>query len=234
MGSLTLSLGSLTLILVSDRATPADRRGHGRRGGRGLLVPAQCRCRPACPRRHAVRVCGELGPFVNSDVSADGCHCRQRRHRRRPLSRGAGVVRPAAWRPCHRGELGVRRLRRRLRLERRGSGDHRAPRCAGNAQEGVRQGPCDRRRRLRRHARCADPAEHLVRHLRHLCRGLDRQAADGRHHPGHPDGDRLFADDRPALLVEPVARPARRRTATGRRSGANAGRRSSTSGRSSC
>ena len=56
-----------------------------------------------------------------------------------------------------------------------------AARHPGNAEAQIRQGPRDRRLRQRRHARCADPAEHPVRDLRHFRRGLDRQAAARRH-----------------------------------------------------
>ena len=105
-----------------------------------------------------------------------------------------------------RDQLGLCGLRRRIRFEhrrRRGDG---ASRRAGNAQEQIRQGARDRRLRLRRHARCADPALDPVRDLWRVRGSLDRQAAAGRHPAGSADRRRLHDHDRGALLAESRAR----------------------------
>ena len=120
------------------------------------------------------------------------------------------LVRRLARRPCGRDQLGLRRLRRGVRIEHRRRRRDGAPRRAGNAQEQIRQGARDRRLRLRRHARRADPALDPVRDLRRVRRSLDRQAA-ARRHPSRPaDRRRLHDHDRRALLAQSEARPAGR------------------------
>ena len=217
-----------------DRASGADRRRHGRRRLSRALVSAQLQCRAQRAARYPVRVRRQLGSVGDPDVSVDGRDRVQFRHRRRPVPRGLCLVRPIARRACGRDQLGLRRLRRGVRIEhRRGRGDG-AARGAGNAQEQIRQGARDRRLRLGRHARCADPALDPVRDLWRVRRSLDREIAARRHPSGAAHRRRLHDHDRRALLAQSEARPAGRSSRAATRCGRSAGRRCATSGRSWC
>ena len=110
-----------------------------------------------------------------------GAIAEQFRHRHGALSHRACLAQWLARRACGRDQLGLRRVRRSLRIEHRGRRDHGAHRRARDARAPLRQGAGDRRRRQRRNARRADPAQHPVRPLRRVRRGLGRQAADRRH-----------------------------------------------------
>ena len=125
---------------------------------------------------------------------------------------GAALYRAAhAWfsafarRPGGGDQLGLRRFRGGVRIEHRCGRHHGADRGAGNAEAQIRQGARHRRGRERRHARCADPAQHPVRHLRCLRRGLGCQAADRRDRSGPADRGGLHDHDHGALLARSVA-----------------------------
>ena len=126
------------------------------------------------------------------------------------LSRRLRVVRRPARRARGRDQLGLRGLRRGVRIEHRGRRHDGEARGAGDAQAPLRQGARLRHGRERRHARCADPAEHPVRALRRVRRSLDRQAADRRHHAGPAHRHGLHDHDHDPLLAQSLARAAGR------------------------
>ena len=111
----------------------------------------------------------------------------------RPLFRRLCVDRPLARRARARHHPRVRRLCRRIGLQRRVGRHHGQGVPARDAALQLRSPPLDRHHRGRRHARHPDPAEHRVRHLRVAHRAVDRTAAAGRH-PARPAAHRHLHD----------------------------------------